>query len=111
MPMGHFPIPISDMGDGNWEMAHWHMVRAFVVLHNSVVSPRPPGADIEFLHATWRSVGIVEGLRVEDNAQFAQQLVEGGAAVGQAWKLDTVAIHVPHDGLFAIYDEFPQCTQ
>jgi len=29
MPMGHFPVPISDMGDGNWEMAHWHTVPVF----------------------------------------------------------------------------------
>src|SRR5437016_3118308 len=37
MPMGHFPIPISDMGDENWEMAHWHMVRVFGVALLSVV--------------------------------------------------------------------------
>src|SRR5881628_1336204 len=39
MPMGHFPIPISDMADGNWEMAHWHMVRVFVVPHNVSLLP------------------------------------------------------------------------
>src|SRR5881628_1805564 len=32
MPMGHFPIPICHIGNGNWEMAHWHMVRVFVSL-------------------------------------------------------------------------------
>ena len=30
MPMGHFPMPISHIGNGHWEMAHWHMV--YVVL-------------------------------------------------------------------------------
>jgi hypothetical protein len=28
--MGHFPIPISHIGNGNWEMAHWHMVPKFL---------------------------------------------------------------------------------
>ena len=26
MPMGQFPVPSSYMGNGNWELAHWHMV-------------------------------------------------------------------------------------
>ena len=31
MPMGHFPIPICHIGNGNWEMAHWHMVPVFML--------------------------------------------------------------------------------
>ena len=36
----------------------------------------------------------MEGLRVEDDAQLAQQFIEGGAAVGQAGKFDSVTIHI-----------------
>ena len=71
-----------------------HLHPATIDLHYAVVAPRPAGAQVELLDPARSGVGIVKGLRIENDAQLAEQLVESGTSVSQTGKLDAVAIHI-----------------
>src|SRR5579883_1972214 len=76
--------------------------------HHAVVSPGPPRADVEFLDAARRGFGVVENLRIENDAEFPEELVEGIVPVGQARKLHGVLIDIRNDGLLRIDHDLPQ---
>ena len=48
---------------------------------------------------------------VEDHAQLAQQFLEDGAAIGQAGKVDTIAVDVKDGCLFPSDDNFSKVAQ
>ena len=82
-----------------------------IYLHHAVVAPGPAGAQVELLDSARSGFGIVKGLRIENDSQLVEQLVESGTSISQTGKFDAVAIYIPYRSLFAIDDELAQSTQ
>ena len=76
------------------------------LLKNSVVAPRPSPAQIEFFLSARGGVGIVKTCRSKDHPEFAEEFIQDVIAVGEAGKLNPVAVHIAHRRHFAGDDEF-----
>ena len=73
--------------------------------------PGPLGADVEFLNAAGSGFRVMQGLLVEHNPEFAQELLQARGAVRQSREFHSILINIPDHGFFAVDDDPPQSLE